>query len=61
MAEEEYITVEDAAAILQTKTRQAHRYGEGPNARIRTRKAGRRKLFHRGDVEQLARDLESVS
>lgn len=43
--------------MLGTSTRQAHRYGEGESARIRTRKAGRRVLFHRNDVDALARDL----
>ena len=53
----QYITVEDAADILQVTPRQAHRYGGGDHPRIRTRKAGRRILYHRGDVEALAVDL----
>ncbi len=55
--ETHWIPVEDAADILQVTTRQAHRYGEGDNARIRTRKAGRRVMFHKEDVESLAADL----
>ncbi len=55
MAEPEYITVEEAAEILQVTTRQAHRYGE--RGRIQTRKAGRRVMFNRTDVETLADDL----
>lgn len=57
MVDEEFIPVEDVAEILQVKIRQAHRYGEGPNARIRTRKAGHRKMFHKGDTLTLAADL----
>ncbi len=53
----EYIPVEEVAEILQVTTRQAHRYGEGENARLRTRKAGRRVMFNRTDVEALAADL----
>jgi hypothetical protein len=61
MADEEYITVEDAADILRVVPRQVNRYGNGPDARLRTRKAGRRVLYHRGDVETLADDLGVVN
>jgi hypothetical protein len=56
---DEYITVEDAADILQVTIRSVNRYGSEPkdNPRLRTRKAGRRILYHRGDVETLAQDL----
>ena len=54
---DDWITVEDAAERLQVSTRQAHRYGQPPLSRIRTRKAGRRMLFHLGDVEELAAEL----
>ncbi len=57
MTDEQYITVEDAAEILQVTTRQAHRYGEGEHSRLRTRRAGRRVMFHKGDVEALAAEL----
>jgi excisionase family DNA binding protein len=57
MTDDVYITVEEAAAILDLSTRQVHRYGSGESARLRTRRAGRRRLFHRGDVESLAADL----
>ncbi len=57
MADDQYITVEDAASILQVTTRQAHRYGEGDRARVRTRRIGRRVMFHKGDVEVLAAEL----
>ncbi len=53
--EAHWIPVEDVADILQVTTRQAHRYSE--SGRIRTRKAGRRVMFHKEDVESLAADL----
>jgi len=53
----EYITVEEAAEILQVTTRGANRYGHGPNPRLRSRKAGRRLLYNKADVIELARDL----
>ncbi len=61
MADDEYITVEDAADILRVVPRQVNRYGNGPDARLRTRKAGRRVLYHRGDVETLADDLGVIN
>ena len=55
---EAYISVEEAADLLHVSTRQAHRYGEQEHGgRLRTRKAGRRTLFHKGDVETLANEL----
>jgi hypothetical protein len=57
MVDDEYIPVEDVAAMLKVTIRQANRYGEGANPRVRTRKAGNRKLYHRGDVELLADEL----
>ena len=57
MADDDYITVEDAAAILGVTPRQANRYGSGNAPRIRTQRAGRRILYHRGDVEALADGL----
>jgi hypothetical protein len=53
----EWLTVEQVASLLGTSTRQAHRYAEGESARIRTRRAGRRILFYRPDVENLAEAL----
>ena len=53
-----YITVEEAAALLDLSTRQTGRYGRGEGARLRTRRAGKRILYHRSDVELLARDLQ---
>ena len=59
MADEEQeqynLTVEEVAARLSLSVRSAHRYAE--SKRLRTRRAGRRVLFHAGDVEALARDL----
>ncbi len=57
MPDEPYIPVEEAADILQVTTRQAHRYGEGDQPRVRTRRAGRRVMFHKDDVEALAAEL----
>ncbi len=57
--EAEYVNVETAASILSIVTRQVHRYGE--NGRLRRRKLGRRMLFHRGDVDALALELDAVN
>lgn len=61
MSDDEYITSEEAAEILQVVPRQVYRYSDGPNARLRSRPAGRRKMIHKGDVEQLARDLGAAN
>ena len=52
---EQYIPVEEAGRILGVTPRQANRYGT--EGKIRTRKAGKRIMYHRGDVEALAEDL----
>lgn len=49
----EYIPVEDVSERLKVSVRQASRYG----AKLRTQRAGRRVLYHRDDVEQLAEEL----
>jgi hypothetical protein len=54
----DYITIEEVAALLDLSSRQASRYGKGEGARLRTRRAGKRILYHRGDVESLARDFQ---
>ena len=55
--QEQYnLTVEQVAAMLNLSIRSAHRYAE--SKRLRTRRAGRRMLFHASDVETLARDLD---
>ncbi len=50
---DEYITAEEAGMILRVGARQAVRYAD----RVRTRKAGKRILLHKGDVEQLAHEI----
>src|SRR5438128_2193501 len=50
-----WLTVNEAAAILRMTPRQVNRYGN--TGRIRTRRAGRRVLYHNIDVEQLADEL----
>ena len=50
---DEYITAEEAGLILRVGARQAVRYAN----RVRTRKAGKRILLHKGDVEQLAHEI----
>lgn len=52
---ERYITAEQAAQIIGRDSRSVHRYGE--SGTIRTRKAGRRTMFHAGDVQRLADDI----
>jgi hypothetical protein len=56
--EDKYITVEEAAQILNLSTRQVNRYGQGETPPLRTRKAGRRLLYHYNDVLSLVKDLE---
>ena len=60
MADEDYITVEDAASILRVTTRQVNRYGKGNPPKIRTQRAGKRLLYHAGDVDALADELGAV-
>ncbi len=54
--------MEQAALVLGVKTRQAHRYAESEQQRIRTKHIPphNRKLFHRGDVEALAQERRSA-
>ena len=51
----EYIPVETAAEILKITTRHVNRFGN--EGKIRTRKAGRRILYLREDVQALAEEL----
>ena len=60
MAESEYITVEAASAALNVTTRQVNRYGKGEPPKIRTQRAGKRLLYHAGDVDALADELGTV-
>jgi hypothetical protein len=57
---DDYISADDAAALLGVSGRQVHRYGAGSTARLRTRRIGRRVLFNQADVETLADELETV-
>ena len=51
-----YLTADQAAEILGTSPRSIHRYGE--SGQLRTRKTGRRVMYHEGDVHRMARDLQ---
>lgn len=50
-----WLTVNEAAAILKMTARQVNRYGN--TSRLRTHRAGRRVLYHAGDVAALANEL----
>ncbi len=50
-----YIPVETAAEILRMTARQVNRYGN--EGRLQTRRAGRRVLYLRSDVDALAAEL----
>lgn len=54
-SDNEYMTVEEASTILGVVPRQVNRYGT--TGRIRTRRAGRRVLYFREDVLELAEEL----
>ena len=54
-SDSEYISVEAAAETLRMTARQVNRYGN--EGRIQTRRAGRRVLYLRTDVEALAVEL----
>ncbi len=51
MADEEYISVEEVAAVMGLSIRQASRYA----SKVRTERINQRVLFHRGDVMEQAR------
>ena len=53
---DKYMTAERAAQQLDVSERTIYRYAE--TGQIRTRKSGRRTMFHAGDVEQLASDMQ---
>ena len=53
---DKYMTAERAAQQLDVSERTIYRYAE--TGQIRTRKSGRRTMFHGGDVEQLASDMQ---
>ena len=54
---DKYITAEKAAAQLGVSERTVYRYGD--HGQIRTRKSGRRTMFHAGDVTQISEDIQS--
>ncbi len=58
MTDEEYISAADAGELLGVSARQAMRYGAGDDAPVRTRRDGRRVLFHAEDVQELAAQLK---
>lgn len=51
MANDDYISVEEVAAIMGLSIRQASRYA----AKVRTERVNHRVLFHRGDILEQAR------
>ncbi len=53
---DEWLTVEEAARLLNVTPRHMHRYGQGDAPKVRTQAAGRRTLFWREDVEALAEE-----
>jgi chromosome segregation ATPase len=55
---DEYMTVEDAAAMLRVSIRTIHRNGEV--GKVRTVNMGRRTMFHRGDIERLAEEMDAT-
>lgn len=57
----EYVTVEHAAERLRVSARMVNEYGRSDPPKLRTRKAGKRVLYHAGDVAQLAHDLNVAS
>lgn len=56
MSMTDWLEADEAAALLGRTERQVLRYAT--SGRIRTRLQGRRKQYHRGDVEQLASTLD---
>ncbi len=56
MSDEAYIGVIEAAEILRMTERQVNRYGH--EGKLQTRKAGRRVLYLKTDVEALATELD---
>lgn len=54
----DWLEADEAAALLGRTARQVLRYAT--SGRVRTRQQGRRKQYHRGDVEQLASELDDT-
>ncbi|MDP9316251.1 MAG: helix-turn-helix domain-containing protein, partial [Chloroflexota bacterium] len=56
----EWMTVEEAAHVLQLGPRMVNRYGLPPYNKLRTMRKGRRVLYHRDDVHALAEELLAI-
>jgi DNA-binding transcriptional MerR regulator len=56
LAPREYISAKEAARLLKVSERQVNYYGH--NGQIRIQRAGRRVLYHAGDVARLAAQLQ---
>lgn len=56
LAPREYISAKEAARLLKVSERQVNYYGH--NGQIRIQRAGRRVLYHAGDVVRLAQQLQ---
>ena len=56
IAPREYISAKEAARLLKVSERQVNYYGH--NGQIRIQRLGRRVLYHAGDVERLAQQLQ---
>ena len=57
--EDEYISVEEAAQVLNVSVRSTQRYAQ--NDRVRSRRVGNRLQLHQSDVLALADELGSVN
>jgi DNA-binding transcriptional MerR regulator len=56
IAPREYISAKEAAKLLKVSERQINYYGH--NGQIQIQRAGRRVLYHAGDVARLAEQLQ---
>ncbi len=54
-----WLPVDEVTQLLGVQRRQAHRYGEGPQPRVRTKYINGRKLFHKGDVETIVAEKQT--
>lgn len=52
---DDWMTVEEASGLLRVVPRQVNRYGN--ESKLRTKRIGRRILYHRDDVQKLAEEL----
>jgi hypothetical protein len=57
---DQYMPVEELAALLGLSPRQASRYGAGDAPKLRTRQLGKRILYHRDDAQRLRQELEAI-